>query len=141
MTPAQARRIGAHADLIMWDVLSGDYALDVRHAQEVASAQARLQRRTKPGSVVVFHDSAKHASGLKALLPDYLTWLSRKGSADEGDQPLSEAAASRRSLSLALISSISRWYPRMVFCACSRIDSAPLPVKRSMFSSVDVMRC
>ena len=24
MTPAQARRIGAHADLIMWDVLSGD---------------------------------------------------------------------------------------------------------------------
>ena len=63
----------------MWDVLSGDYALDVRHARGVASAQARLQRRTKPGSVVVFHDSAKHASGLKALLPDYLTWLSGKG--------------------------------------------------------------
>ena len=79
MTPAQARRIGAHADLVMWDVLSGDYALDVRHARGVALAQARLQRSTKSGSVVVFHDSAKHASGLKALLPDYLTWLSRKG--------------------------------------------------------------
>ena len=79
MTPAQARRIGAHADLIMWDVLSGDFALDAQHAQEVAKAQARLQRRTRPGSVVVFHDSAKHAAGLKALLPDYLAWLSRKG--------------------------------------------------------------
>ena len=79
MTPAQARRIGAHADLVMWDVLSGDFALNVRHAQEVATAQARLQRRTKPGSVVVFHDSAKHAAGLKALLPDYLAWLSQKG--------------------------------------------------------------
>ena len=79
MTPAQARSIAAHADLIMWDVLSGDYALEVGHAQEVASAQARLRRRTKPGSVVVFHDSAKHAAGLQALLPDYLAWLSQKG--------------------------------------------------------------
>ncbi|MGB1055429.1 MAG: polysaccharide deacetylase family protein [Flavobacteriales bacterium] len=79
MTPAQARRIGAHADLIMWDVLSGDFALDAQHAQEVATAQARLQRRTKLGSVVVFHDSAKHAAGLKALLPEYLSWLSQNG--------------------------------------------------------------
>ena len=29
----------------------------------------------------------------------------------------------------------------MVLAACSRIDSAPFPVKRSMFSSVEVMRC
>ena len=79
MTPTQARCIGVHADLIMWDVLSGDFTLDVRSACEVASAQARLRRRTKPGSVVVFHDSAKHAAGLKALLPDYLAWLSQKG--------------------------------------------------------------
>ena len=79
MTPAQARRIGVQADLIMWDVLSGDFALDVHKASEVSSAQARLQRRTKPGSVVVFHDSAKHAEGLKALLPDYLSWLSQNG--------------------------------------------------------------
>ena len=63
----------------MWDVLSGDFALDAQHAQEVAKAQARLQRRTRPSSVVVFHDSAKHAAGLKALLPDYLAWLSRNG--------------------------------------------------------------
>ena len=79
MTPAQARRIGAHADLVMWDVLSGDYALNAGLAREVTSAQARLRRRTKRGSVVVFHDSAKHAAGLRALLPDYLTWLSQKG--------------------------------------------------------------
>lgn len=79
LTPAQARHIGVHADLIMWDVLSGDFALDVHKAREVSSAQARLQRRTKPGSVVVFHDSAKHAAGLKALLPDYLVWLSQSG--------------------------------------------------------------
>ena len=53
----------------------------------------------------------------------------------------SESAASRRILSLALISSISRWYPLMVFIAWSRMDSAPFPVNRSMFSSVEVMRC
>ena len=79
MTAAQARHIGTHADLIMWDVLSGDFALDVQDAREVSLAQVRLQRRTKPGSVVVFHDSAKHAEGLKALLPDYLAWLTQKG--------------------------------------------------------------
>lgn len=79
MTPAQARHIGTHADLIMWDVLSGDFALDVQDFREVSLAQVRLQRRTKPGTVVVFHDSAKHAEGLKALLPDYLTWLTQKG--------------------------------------------------------------
>jgi hypothetical protein len=59
----------------MWDVLSGDF--DVRETAD--SCLVRLQRATRPGSVVVFHDSEKAASRMLGALPRYVAWLAEQG--------------------------------------------------------------
>ena len=61
----------------MWNVLSGDYA--ARGASGAVTVLQRLKRHTRPGSIVVFHDSAKCADILKKALPEYLTWLQDSG--------------------------------------------------------------
>ena len=75
MTPAQARRIGAHADLVMWDVLSGDF--DENRTAEMCFND--LLANTRPGAIVVFHDSIKAADRMLPMLNTYLQWLRREG--------------------------------------------------------------
>jgi peptidoglycan/xylan/chitin deacetylase (PgdA/CDA1 family) len=62
-------------EIIMWDVLTKDYLprLNVKRALK------RIKRATKPGSVIVFHDSVKAETNLKAMLPDYLKFLEEEG--------------------------------------------------------------
>ncbi len=62
-------------EIIMWDVLSKDYlpGLNIRRAL------ARIKRQTRPGSIVVFHDSKKAETNLKAMLPEYLKFLKDNG--------------------------------------------------------------
>lgn len=60
--------------IVMWDVLSKDYAPDI-------SAEKCLQRvitKSKPGSVVVFHDSRKAEKNLRFVLPRVLEYFSEK---------------------------------------------------------------
>jgi len=38
-----------------------------------------IRDRTKPGSIIVFHDSEKAEKNLKALLPEYLQFLKNEG--------------------------------------------------------------
>ena len=75
ITRSQAAAIGRRSEIVMWDVLSGDF--DVRETAD--SCLARLQRATRPGSVVVFHDSEKAASRMLGALPRYVAWLAEQG--------------------------------------------------------------
>ena len=62
-------------EIIMWDVLTKDYLprLNVKRALK------RIKKATKPGSIIVFHDSVKAETNLKAMLPDYLKFLEEEG--------------------------------------------------------------
>jgi len=76
-TRAQASALAPRAKLVMWDVLSGDYA--AKGPRGAVAVLRRLQRQTRPGSVVVFHDSAKCGDVLRQVLPAYLDWLAARG--------------------------------------------------------------
>jgi len=61
--------------IIMWDVLSND-------VQENVSPEKSLQtlvKKTKNGSIVVFHDSVKGSATLKKVLPEFLTHFGKLG--------------------------------------------------------------
>lgn len=59
----------------MWDLLSGDYNASLK-PQDILD---HLKRKTRNGSLVVFHDSEKAELRLRAILPPYLAWLQQKG--------------------------------------------------------------
>jgi len=62
-------------EVIMWDVLTKDYLKSLF----VKRAQKRIQKATRPGSIVVFHDSEKAEKNLKELLPEYVQFLKSEG--------------------------------------------------------------
>jgi peptidoglycan/xylan/chitin deacetylase (PgdA/CDA1 family) len=62
-------------EIIMWDILTKDYLPRLN----TKSAQKRIQKATRPGSIVVFHDSEKAVNNLKILLPEYLQFLKQEG--------------------------------------------------------------
>lgn len=61
--------------IIMWDVLTRDY--DANLAEETCLKKS--VRATRPGSIVVFHDSYKAEKNLQWVLPRYLEALLSKG--------------------------------------------------------------
>lgn len=61
--------------IIMWDVLSGDF--DKSLSGENCSLN--VINKTRPGSIVVFHDSEKAFPRLQKALPDMLQYFSEKG--------------------------------------------------------------
>ena len=77
LTPLQSIALKEAGPVVMWDVLSGDHTFHNAKQPErfKDDAMARLTRHTKAGSIVVFHDSEKHAKGLQMLLPPFLEWL------------------------------------------------------------------
>ena len=54
--------------IVMWDVLTRDY--DTR--QSAAQCLKGSLQATRPGSIIVFHDSLKAARNLNAVLPAYI---------------------------------------------------------------------
>ncbi|HEX8425501.1 polysaccharide deacetylase family protein [Hymenobacter sp.] len=68
ITRAQAAALHPHYRLIMWDVLTYDY--DATYPAETCLRAALAH--TRPGSIVVFHDSEKACRNLRAVLPRYL---------------------------------------------------------------------
>ena len=68
MKPKQAQFLQRHYHVVMWDVLSGDFDAN-------ASAETCYQnviRTTKPGSIIVFHDSLKAKKNMQYALPKVL---------------------------------------------------------------------
>lgn len=62
-------------DIIMWDVLSGDFDTTITGEQ---CAQNVIQH-AGPGSIIVFHDSAKAMDRLRVALPKVLSHFSNLG--------------------------------------------------------------
>ncbi len=75
ITRAQAQCLRRHTQIIMWDVLSADF--DVARTPE--ACLDILRTHTRPGSIVVFHDSEKAAPRMLPALERYLGWLDTQG--------------------------------------------------------------
>lgn len=67
--------ISKHYNVIMWDVLSGDY--DAATSPE--KCFRNVTRYTRPGSVIVFHDSLKAERNLRYALPRVLEYYDSNG--------------------------------------------------------------
>ena len=61
--------------IVMWDVLTYDFQAELN----TSNALQRICRATRPGSIVVFHDSLKAEPQLRVLLPAYLNFLRTEG--------------------------------------------------------------
>ena len=61
--------------VIMWDLLTYDYDSTL----PVDVALKKICELTRPGSIVVFHDSLKAEKNLRLLLPPYLEFLKING--------------------------------------------------------------
>ncbi len=73
--PSQIRFLKKQYQIVMWSVLSKDYLKNLNCKR----ALKRICKQTKPGSVIVFHDSEKAENQLKQLLPEYLAFCKSKG--------------------------------------------------------------
>lgn len=61
--------------IIMWSVLSGDFDTEIDGEKCFKS----VIKHVKPGSIIVFHDSAKAFPRLEIALPKTLEWLTQQG--------------------------------------------------------------
>jgi peptidoglycan/xylan/chitin deacetylase (PgdA/CDA1 family) len=71
----QARLLGLHYKIVMWNIISRDYAWQV-------SPQKCLDNvihHVRPDDIVVFHDSKKAFRNLKFALPETLKFLQQHG--------------------------------------------------------------
>jgi peptidoglycan/xylan/chitin deacetylase (PgdA/CDA1 family) len=75
ITGNQAEKISESHQIIMWNVLSGDYDSEVS-IQEILN---NTQKRSKSGSIIVFHDQQKTNTILPKFLPQYLDFLIDQG--------------------------------------------------------------
>lgn len=75
ITKKQFKSVVADYDVIMWDVLSGDFDA-TQSAEECLKKSIKYSRN---GSIVVFHDQQKTKEMIKRVLPDYLDFLNDSG--------------------------------------------------------------
>ncbi len=62
-------------EIILWDVLTHDY----NRSYSPDKMLAIIQRYTRPGSIINFHDSVKSADRTIAVLPRVIEWLQQNG--------------------------------------------------------------
>jgi peptidoglycan-N-acetylglucosamine deacetylase len=75
ITKQQADALKKRFSLIMWDVLSGDFDTNISPAQCLKN----VTENTRPGSIIVFHDSIKAKDKVLSVLPDFLRFLNDMG--------------------------------------------------------------
>ena len=75
ITRKQIRALSESYQIVMWDVLSGDYSAQLPKEQ----CLKKSIEYTKPGSIIVFHDSIKAEANLRYVLPRYLEYFHKKG--------------------------------------------------------------
>jgi peptidoglycan/xylan/chitin deacetylase (PgdA/CDA1 family) len=75
ITRSQARCLHRHTQIVMWDVLSADFDASLTPQ----ACLDLLQTHTRPGSIVVFHDSEKAAVRMLPALEKYLVWMGENG--------------------------------------------------------------
>lgn len=72
LKPSQVNYLKKHYKIIMWSLLAEDWNPKLNANWKLE----RLKKLTKPGDIVVFHDSEKANKNLKFLLPQYFKFLS-----------------------------------------------------------------
>ena len=65
---AQIKYLKQIYNIVMWDVLSGDFDQDFAGDR----CLRKSIQHTKPGTIIIFHDSHKAAKNLKYVLPRYI---------------------------------------------------------------------
>ncbi|WP_255077579.1 polysaccharide deacetylase family protein [Lacihabitans sp. CCS-44] len=75
LKPTQAKEILKTHKILMWSVLTRDYDKSFNAEKCLENAI----RKTKSGSIVLFHDSLKAQKNLYYVLPKYLVYFSKKG--------------------------------------------------------------
>ena len=83
LKPKQAQFLTRHYQVVMWDVLSGDFDTTISKETCLKNVLSAAER----GSIVVFHDSVKAAERMLYALPRVLEHFSRKGYRFEALQP------------------------------------------------------
>lgn len=73
--PSQAQFLKRHYQVVLWDVLSGDFDPHLTGEECLAN----VLNHVRPGSIVVMHDSLKSYETLKFVLPRLLAELDAKG--------------------------------------------------------------
>ncbi len=73
--PNQANFLLRHYNIIMWDVLSGDFNIRL----DGQTCFENVRDNAIPGSIVVFHDSVKALPRLQEALPKTLAYFSSLG--------------------------------------------------------------
>lgn len=73
--PKQIDALKAKYQIVMWDVLTSDY----NQSQSPEACLKGSIRATRPGSIVVFHDSLKAERNMKYALPKYLEYFVKQG--------------------------------------------------------------
>ena len=61
--------------IIFWDILTRDYEASRTPEQMLA----QIQKETRPGSIINFHDSLKSNERMLAVLPRAIEWLQKEG--------------------------------------------------------------
>lgn len=76
MRPSQLRELrNAGYEIILWDVLTHDY--NARYSPE--KMLEIVKRYSRPGSIVVFHDSLKSGKRMLDTLPAAIAWWREQG--------------------------------------------------------------
>ena len=75
LSRAQLRQVKKDYQVVMWEVLTYDFDA----ALEAEACLAKAIHYTRPGSVVVFHDSLKARRNLEYVLPRYLAYFAGLG--------------------------------------------------------------
>jgi len=75
LRPKQIQFLQRHYRIIMWDVLSGDFDQNL----DPEDCYKNVIAKTKPGSIIVFHDSLKAEATLKNVLPRFLNHFAMQG--------------------------------------------------------------
>lgn len=75
LKPAQAQFLTRHYEVVMWDVLSGDFDPELTGED----CFQNVVRNANPGSIVVFHDSLKAEEKVREILPRLLAHYAALG--------------------------------------------------------------
>lgn len=74
LKPSQTRQIRKEYQVVLWDVLSGDFDAEITSEMCLENV---IKNATK-GSIIVFHDSLKAEKHLRYVLPKVLEFYSKK---------------------------------------------------------------
>ncbi|HEY0977393.1 MAG TPA: polysaccharide deacetylase family protein [Flavobacteriales bacterium] len=75
LTPGLVRTLHRRHRIVQWDVIAGDFKADL----DALRMAERVVSRTRPGSIVVFHDTQRCLPKLEAALPGVLITLAKQG--------------------------------------------------------------